>query len=74
MENTLKITDFLVTYSIFYASPIEDNEVFSRLVSATSKENAIELVKKHVVKRARNFLAREVKITNLENKEFEFID
>lgn len=74
MKNTLKIADYLVSYTIFFSAPIEDNEVFDRIVSATSKENAIQLVRNHVVSRARNFSAREIRITNLDNKEFEYID
>ena len=60
MKNTLKIADYLVSYSIYFASPIEDNEVFTRRVTATSEENAIELIKKFVSRRARNFSAEKI--------------
>ena len=60
MKNTFKIADYLVSYSIYFASPIEDNEVFTRRVTATSEENAIELIKKFVSRRARNFSAEKI--------------
>lgn len=74
MEKPLLIADYLVNYTIFFAYPIEDNEVFSRFVTATSEENAIELIKKITPKRARNFEAKKIQFTNKETRQFGYID